>query len=39
MTNIILISILTVIAVAATVHELATDGYHRVPTRSEAMRH
>ena len=37
---IILLVILAIVAIAATLHALATDGYRRVPTRADvADRH
>ena len=32
-----LIIVIAIVAIAATVHALVTDGYHRIPTCSEAL--
>lgn len=37
MTVLIVLAALVVVAVAATIRSLVTDGYHRVPTCAEAV--
>lgn len=37
MTLIIVLALIAIAAIVATVHALSTDGYHRLPTRAEAV--
>ena len=39
MTLIIVLTVVVAVAIAASVHSLLTDGYHRVPTRSEGLHY
>jgi len=39
MTLFIVLALVVAVAIAATIHSLITDGYHRVPTCSEGLHY